>query len=114
MISLIQMKLFSITILLAYFFAYFVQDYKNKINQILKKFTEKSVPIILFVLFLFSIYFQTILFTQYKEKMNPNFVSGNNFNCRSAIGAYKESLFLPNYQHEKKNWFNFLKTKGCL
>ena len=75
---------------------------------------HKTVSIIFAVLFLFSIYFQAILFTQYKENIKPNFISGNNFSCTDAVGDYRESFFFPNYQHERKNWLNFLKRSGCL
>ena len=75
---------------------------------------HKAASIIFIILFVFSIYFQTILFVQYKENGDPNFASGNNFDCIEAVGTFNEYNYIPNYQHEKNNWSNFLKKSGCL
>ena len=106
--------LLSTAILFSCFFSYFVQNYINKIKLLSDFFIHKTVSIIFIVFFLFSIYFQVILFVQYKENIKPNFISGKNFLCDEAVGSYYEYNNLSNYQYEKKNWLNFLKRSGCL
>jgi hypothetical protein len=106
--------LLSIAILFSYFFSYFVQNYINKMKLLLNIFTHKTVSIIFIFLFLFSIYFQTILFTQYKENMQPNFISGKSFDCNEAAGSYHEYNLLSNYKYEKKIWLNFLRKSNCI
>ena len=106
--------LLSIAILFSCFFSYFIQNYINKIKLLSDFFIHKTVSIIVIVFFLFSIYFQVILFVQYKENIKPNFISGKNFFCGEAVGSYYEYNNLSNYQYEKKNWLNFLKRSGCL
>ena len=106
--------LLSTAILFSCFFSYIIQNYINKIKLLSDFFIHKAVSIIVIVFFLFSIYFQVILFAQYKENIKPNFISGKTFFCDEAVGSYNEYNNLSNYQYEKMNWLNFLKGSGCL
>ena len=104
----------SLAILFSYFFTYSVQNYTNKIKQISSNFLHKAVSIIFTFLFLFSIFFQITLFTQYKENAKPNFISGRSFDCTDTTQSLTEYYHLPGYQDEKKKWLNFLKESGCI
>jgi len=75
---------------------------------------DKAVSIIFTFLFLFSIFFQITLFTQYKENAKPNFISGRSFDCTDSAWTLAEYYNLPGYQDEKKKWLNFLKESGCI
>jgi hypothetical protein len=75
---------------------------------------HKVVSIIFVFLFLYSIFFQVILFIQYKENIKPNFISGRNFSCADARSVLEEYQHLHNYQYEKEQWAIFLKKSGCI
>ena len=106
--------LLSLAILISYFCSYSTQYYINKIKQISSNFVHKAVSIIFVFLFLYSIFFQVILFIQYKENIKPNFISGRNFSCADSLSGLTEYYHLPNYQYEKELWENFLKESGCI
>ena len=106
--------LLSLAVLISYFCSYSTQYYINKIKQISSNFVHKAVSIIFVFLFLYSIFFQVILFTQYKENIKPNFISGRNFSCADSLSGLTEYYHLPNYQYEKELWGNFLKESGCI
>ena len=103
-----------LAVLISYFCSYSTQYYINKIKQISSNFVHKAVSIIFVFLFLYSIFFQVILFTQYKENIKPNFISGRNFSCADSLSGLTEYYHLPNYQYEKELWENFLKESGCI
>ena len=75
---------------------------------------HKVISIIFTFLFLFSIFFQITLFTQYKENIKTNFISGKSFDCRDSKQTLVEYYNLPGYQDEKEKWLNFLKESGCI
>ena len=100
--------LLSLAILVSYFFSYSVQYYINKINLISSSFIHKTVSFIFVFLFLYSVFFQIILFTQYKENIKPNFTSRINFSCTDSISGLLEYNHLPGYEYEKKLWKTFL------
>ena len=100
--------------LISYFFSYSTQYYINKIKQISNNFVHKTVSIIFAFLFLYSIIFQVILFTQYKENIKPNFISGRNFSCTDSLSGLLEYQNLPNYHDDKEQWANFLIENGCV
>ena len=106
--------LLSLAILISYFCSYSTQYYINKIKQISSNFVHKAASIIFVFLFLYSIFFQVILFIQYKENIKPNFISGRNFSCADSLSGLTEYYHLPNYQYEKEQWANFLKESGCI
>ena len=103
-----------LAMLISYFFSYSTQYYINKIKQISSNFVHKIVSIIFAFLFLYSIIFQVILFTQYKENIKPNFISGRNFSCTDSLSGLLEYQNLPNYHDEKEQWANFLIENGCV
>ena len=109
-----QWELIRILLLFSYFFTYSVQIYTNKIKQISSNFLHKAVSIIFTFLFLFSIFFQITLFTQYNANTKPNFISGRSFDCTDTTQSLTEYYHLPGYQDEKKKWLNFLKESGCI
>ena len=104
----------SLGVLFSYFFTTSIQNYTNKIKKISSNFLHKVISVIFTFLFLFSIFFQTTLFTQYKENTKPNFISGRSFDCRDSKQTLVEYYNLQGYQDEKEKWLNFLKVSGCI
>ncbi len=104
----------SVGVLFSYFFTSSIQNYTNKIKKISSNFLHKVISVIFTFLFLFSIFFQITLFTQYKENVKPNFISGRSFDCRDSKQTLVEYYNLPGYQDEKEKWLNFLKVSGCI
>ena len=104
----------SLAALFSYFFAYSIQNYNHRINKFSGNLIHKIASIIFVLLFLYSIFSQTILFSQYKINSKPNFISGKSFSCSDSIETLLEYNNLPNYQDEKRKWLNFLKESGCI
>ena len=104
----------SLAALFSYFLAYSIQNYNHKINKFSGNLIHKITSIFFVLLFLYSIFSQTILFSQYQINSKPNFISGKSFSCSDSIETLLEYNNLPNYQDEKREWLNFLKESGCI
>jgi len=104
----------SISILFSYFFSYSIQSYDAKVREIVSNHIHKFIATIFVLLFVFSIFAQVILFSQYQKNIKPNFISGNNFSCSDAVGGFTEINHLANYDDLKMKWLYFLKSNGCL
>ena len=103
-----------ISVLSSYFISYFVQSNSEKFDKISRNFFHISISLIFSILFIFSIYAQSVLFIQYKKNINPSYYNKNNFDCREAIGSYVEYNNLQGYKKDKKKWLNFLSESGCI
>ena len=101
-------------ILFSYFFSYSIQTYATKVRKIVSSHIHKVIATIFVLLFVFSIFSQIILFSQYQKNIKPNFISGKNFSCTNAVGGFMEFNHLPNYDDLKMKWLYFLKSSGCL
>ena len=97
--------------------SFIITKYNKNIFTIITFYLKKLPDLIslylLLIVFVISIIFQSIFFSQLKSVPPNDNIKGKSFSCVDLAITYNEYLQIPGYDYEKLILFNFLKKNKC-